>query len=76
MAEQWVRVVDVRVEPFEVETGYWCNACMLGSGLRVIFAVKFYGADGSSMLQLQNHFVCDECESGADVVRVRDGNHT
>lgn len=37
MAKGGVHVVFVQIEQLAVDTGLWCNDCMLGSGTRIHF---------------------------------------
>lgn len=59
-------IVDVAVEELDREAGYWCNGCLLGSGWRLVFAVRIGG-----LLRIQRHYLCENCEDGSNVERTR-----
>lgn len=50
------RVVRIRVEQIAVDTGLWCNTCLLSSGVRVWFTV----ASGLAM-SLRSTTRCRDC---------------
>lgn len=59
-----MRISAVRVEELTRESGLWCNRCALPSGWLFTLAVSC-----GRRMHLQERRYCDECESGAHVVK-------